>query len=415
MTLTLEPEPKQESTYGLQSLHRVPAQFLKGVGTKVAGEFGDIPGFVQDVIANPIVKASGGEDVPYEESTIGKVLPTTYQHQKKVEAAVPYLKPKNSVEKFANDLGQDITSLFLPSRYMRVAGRLANAVPSLIKSTAVALGAGLVGEGVKQWSGDEQKGNMAKSGSMLLFNMFNPGGAREIERNLYQQRDRLLPAGARVNTNRLSTDLTRRRNDILGNRHVQDLSENERFVINEIDKVLRNVQGGTVEVADIVRMRRSLYDSLEGSVYNAPPGETRRALRRMAEPIGGDLNQTLDLYGRTNPRWLQAQRSADQAHGAIQGSNFVSRIIKNHVSPGSISPALMHLLVGVPAGAGAIIPYAATKVGYQTLRSPELRRHYANVVRNALQGNIPEMQKNIQKLDEQTKKMEKSETFTLED
>ena len=117
----IQKQPSKESTIGMDATYRIPAVSATGVAAELPGIFGDIAKTVNDLVAAPLTKhVFGLEPVSYEESPIGKLLPTTEQHKRNIEEAIPFLKPKNKLEKFSQNIAEDTASLFLPGKIFKM-------------------------------------------------------------------------------------------------------------------------------------------------------------------------------------------------------------------------------------------------------------------------------------------------------
>lgn len=406
MPFKILPDEPKKSSLSSESIHRLPAQAASGVAALAPGIFGDVASAVNNYVAGPIAGAiTGGESIPYEETPIGKLLPTTATHKKNLQEAIPYLKPKNDVEKFTNDVVEDAGSIFLPGVALTKMGLRG---VSALRSFAASLGANSSGEFVKDITGDEQKGAYAKMGTMFLFSALNKPGVQKEIGSLYQRADKLLPANATTNANKLTSELTRLKNQVLSGRQPGDLAASEKFVVDEADTVLRQIKDGNINVNTLKSTLRSLNEKLQKAIYESPDKATRVRAKSLAKGINKAINNTLSDYGKTNPKWWKLQKGANEAFGAVQQSNFITRFIEHNVAGNPLTHGLLHALGVTAGGAGAVIPYQASKLMYRIYKSPELRKHYARIVSSAASENASVMNKEIKKLDEGLSKEDSS-------
>lgn len=405
MAYKLLPETPKPPSISKESIHRLPAQAIKGAAAAVPGIFGDIASLANEYVAGPITKAiTGQETVPYEETPLGKILPTTAQHTRNLESGIPYLKPKNKLEKFVSDVTQDASSLLLPGGALTKAG-LRGTRP--LKGLLTSLGANAGGEFVGQFTGDEKKGAYTKMGLMFLLSSLNKPGAKQAVDDLYARKDALLPPDAMANTGKTVANTNRLKREILQGRGYEDLAASEKFVVDEADKVLRNMQGGQINVKTLESMKRSLNENLEKFVYEAAAKGSKKTARVKAALINGYIKDAMKDYGKANPEWWKLQQSADQAFGAMQQSNFVSNFIQKHVKQGGLAEGLLHLFGGAAETLGTgVIPYQATKILYRIAKSPELAKHYTRVLSSAAAENAPLMNRELRELDQKLKKEE---------
>ena len=106
----LEDEPSDSaiSSFGKESGRHV-ARTTSNLATQAVGLPGDIFSLINEYIAKPTSEAiSGKKGASYEETPLGKILPTTETHRKRLEeTSNGYLKPQNKIEKFVGDVVDD--------------------------------------------------------------------------------------------------------------------------------------------------------------------------------------------------------------------------------------------------------------------------------------------------------------------
>lgn len=408
MAYKILPEQQKPPTFSKESVHRLPAQAVKGAASSIVGFPGDVASLANDYVAGPLSQLITGEKaIPYEQTGIGKLLPTSHTFNKGLERDLPYLKPKNKVEEFVSDVTGDATSLFIPSKGLTKAGLKGS---TAIKSFATSVGANSAGELVSDITGDPQKGAYTKMGTMFLLSSINKPKVKEEIGKLYSKADELLPKNAMVNAGNLEKDLTSLQDKILKGRRAQDLAPSEKFVIDEADKILRQIDFGEANVDTLKASLRSLNENLLKAVYEAPDKGTRTRARKMATQINRSVNNTLAEYGKINPEWYEAHKGASQAFGTMAQSEFISNFIKNNLKD---TPALGHLVhaLGISAGAtGLAVPYQAAKILYRISKSPVLAKHYAKVVSSAAAEDAVLMKKEAEKLNDELKKEELRKT-----
>lgn len=406
MSFKILPEEPKQSTFSRESVHRLPAQAIKGAAAAIPGVLGDLASTLHTFVAKPIAETITGKEEPvYEQSMIGKLLPTTATHKKRLEEGLPYLKPKNKVEKFIGDIGEDAVSLFIPGSILNRVGLRGT---SALNALTTSVGANAAGEAVRDLTGDDTKAAYAKMGTMFLLSAVNKPRASEEITNLYRQSDHLLPPNATVNATRLQNEMNQIRNQVLQGRQLADLAPSEQFVVNEADTILRQINNGQANVGTLSAATRSLNENLQRAVYAAPNQATRVRARRLATQINRNVNNTLSDYGRQNPQWWQTRRSANEAFGTLQQSNFISNFIQNNVIGNPVTHGLLHAFGIGAATATGIVPYQAARLIYQISRSPTLARHYARVVSSAASENASLMNKEIKILDDKMKKEEEA-------
>lgn len=414
MVYRLRPEkvtqPQSKSSLA-EDIARVPLQAGIGALSAAPGWVGNTFEGINDLIAAPITKAITGKSVPYEETYLGKALPTTQTHRKNIDEAIPYLKPKNRIEKFANDVAGDTVELFSPGKVFKM-GKYAL---SPLLSLGISLFGNTTGEGIYQWTGDQSKADMVKSASMIMASLINPMTANQVKNDLYNQANSLLPSGAKVNANNLNSSLTNLESQVLKNRSYNQLAPSERFVVDEVNKIRQSTQSGNVDVDTLVAMKRSLNETLSQFVFDVKDPNAKIRAKSLAKNLIGYLKDTLSDYGKSNPKWWEIQQAADKANGAIAKSNFVSRILEKFMK--GRPEGMAHLFgIGIPAGVSFFSPigggvtalgYQAAKIGTRIAKSPELAKHYAKVTAAALAENPKIIHKELDEMEKELKKEKK--------
>lgn len=403
-----EQEPKKDSI-GIETSYRIPALASSGIAATAAGMFGDIAKTVNDLIAAPLTKhVFGQEPVPYEQTHLGKILPTTAQHQKTLEENISFLKPKNKLERFFQDIAKDAASLYLPGKIFKM-GRYAM---TPLRSLGISTAANVAGAGTGLWTGDKSKGDMVKGGSMIALSLFNPTSAKNISQNLYQSANNILPANATVSSaNQISrlNDLERK---ILQGRQAGNAAPSEKFVLDEIDKFKNLEKNGQINMRSLVAQNRSFNEERSKKIFELTDRASKARAKELAHEISHITKDTMKQYGKQNPKWLEYQEAADKAHSAIAQSNYISRLLEKFMK--GRPEALAHIFgIGIPAGtayftpigaSGGLAAYQAAKIGTRIIKSPELRNHYSKVLGAAAADNAKLVNKELDELEDKIEK-----------
>lgn len=420
MTFRIErPKPKEEpiepKTIGQHAKEavRIPSQLGSSAVSAALGAPGDVLSLLNTLAAAPITKhVLGKQPVPYEQTPIGKLLPTTETHKKRFqESTGGYLAPQNDYEKFANDILTDTASLFLPGKALtKIAGPQSL---NLARSFVTSLGANLAEEGVEQWTRDKGKAGLAKVGSMfLLSTLLGRPKAREFVTDLYKQADAAVPEGATVSAETLSDSLSRLRTKMTQGTQ----APSEKFVVDEIDSVLRHVKDGRIPIDNLRASKRSINEKLSKVLFETPRKSDQARARNLAKTITKQLDNELVRYGRINPQFGKPFEAAEEGFASLAQSNFLSNAIEKNIR---YTPLTAHLLdifgggIGGTLAAGAV-PYQASKLLYQVYKSPTLRRHYMNTLRAAAQQDAPLLNKELKLLDVGLQKEQTKHRFSIQ-
>lgn len=426
--------PQSEENLGAGITRNVARQ-ASNVSTRAIGLPGDIFSLINEYIARPVSKLAGQEDLPYEQTALGKVLPTTEFHRKGVESVTgEYLKPQNDVEKFVDDVVEDTALLFTPGGKLAKSGKLLKGSRQVPKNFYASLGANLAGEGVSQATGREDLGSLAKIGSLGFLSLIDKPSAVKQVGELYGKAEKAIPPGAMANAKKMEVNLDHLKNKVLSGRPSSSLAPSEKFVVDEIDKVLPMIKSGEIDVNTAWALKRSLNENLAKSVFDIPYKNRKRA-KALATQINGQLRDTLDQYGKKNREFGVSFKGADEAFGTIARSEFIKNWIGENVRGTPLTHGLMHLLgssavTSIPGAIGKItgstalgiagssvipVAYQATKLGYQIAKSPTLRKIYADIIKAAAKEDVVSFNKYLKKLDKSLQEEESKSRYEFVD
>lgn len=362
---------------------------------------------------------------------ISKFLPekvqkfTEEQHKKPIERRLPNiaeeeerykkvkgkesLTPHNKYEAYLDSFLRDATGLALG----RVAGpRMGFSPQRSAFISSVGNGAGLLSGEVGASPETQDK---TRTGAMFLASMFNPGGARQVENQLYEASRGLLPPNAATPATQMQTRFTRLQNRL--SRGDPTLPENA-AAINFSEQALNKINNGRISIDELTQLKRDLNQRRASAYTEFGTNKAGRDLYlRNLNDVGRGLDEAIDQYGRTNPNWLRAQREADLAHGAIQGSQQFVNLLRRHKdtlikgaivgSPLAATVAINPTVAAV-MGLTGISAYQAGRIAYQMYRSPALRNYYARLVSDAAQGNVVNLSKDLNKFAKEAEKDQSS-------
>ncbi len=379
------------------------------IGEQIAGAPGDIFSLINDYIARPAVeKITGKEGVSYEETPLGKILPTTQQHRKSTESTIgEYIKPKNKVEKFIDDIVQDATALAIPGAKGAKLGK--TAFSALAKST----GANVLGEVAQDLTADEKKGAYAKLGSLFLFSLFDKPRAAQAIGELYKPLSEKVVNLSPVSAASLENNLGNLKSKLSKG----TLAPSEKFVIDEADTILAKIKNGKITPEEAWASKRSLNEKLSKVLFDIPRKSDQARARKLAKSVIHDLDSTLKQTAKQDPKFYKDLKSADKAFGTIAKSNLVSNYIEKNMKYNPLTHGIMTLFQGSigSSAATAILPYQVGKMLYRITNSPELAKHYANVLSAAAAEDSIVMNREMKKLDQKMQEQDKKTKYILVD
>jgi hypothetical protein len=397
---------------------RQGARTASNIATRAVGLPGDIFSLINQFIAKPATKAiTGQEGVPYEETFLGKALPTTGAHREALASKTgEYLKPRNKIESFVDDVLEDTALLLSPSSVASKGIKAGGVLKSFFKS----VGANLAGETTKQIAGSETAGDITKLGSLLVLSVLDQESAAKQVSKLYKKAENNLPASDMANAKPLEKNLNNLKNDITKYRPEKNLSTAEKYVVTQADKVMDLIHSGEINVQQAWAQKRSLNEELSSLYKEVPTYKDQKKVRALAKQITSLLNSTIKEYGGKNPAFYKPFKEADKAFGALARSNFVSHWIENNVVQSPLTHGLLHVVGGnigsVASGTvGAILPYQAAKLTYRIAKSPTLAKIYGNTLKSAAKEDVKAFNKYLKELDDAMQKEESEDKFEFID
>ena len=394
-----------------------------------AGLPGDIASFLNDFVAAPISSAvTGQEKVPYSETTIGKLLPTSTQTKESLRSISPeYLSPKGKGEEFVDTLIEDTALLFSPSKTKIPFVRSASNAKKLLSSFTTSLGANLVGKGIEDISGgNKERGALTKAGALFTLSLINKPKAAQLASDLYKQAESALPPGAMVNASKLEKGLTGLKEKMTKG----TIAPSEKFVIDEVDAVLGKIKNGKIPVEEAWAAKRSLNEKLNQHLFQNPEKGAQARARKLASGIQHELGTVIDDYGSNHPKFGLPFKNAEEAFGTIAKSKFITRFIDKNLKYSPLTSGIMHLFgsglgsavagagasaigAGLSGGAAVAAAYPATQLAYRISKSPTLRKHYLNTIKAASAEDAILFNKELQRLDESIQKEQKRDKYRI--
>lgn len=395
----IEDEPKNlASTIGKEGL-RHGARTASNIATRAVGLPGDIFSLVNDFIAKPAAKfITGEEGSAYEDTLLGKVLPTTETHRKGLESKTgEYLKPQNKIEKFVDDTIEDASLILNPTKLI---SKGISKVPLVFKSLAKSLGANVAGESAKELGANESGSGFAKIGALFFLSVLDqPAAAKQVGK-LYKEAEANLPPAAMANAKNLEKKINSLEKGITKYRPKENLSPSEKFVINQTDKVMNLIHSGEINVQQAIAQKRSLNQELATLYKEVPKFGDQKKVKGLAKQINSFLNEAIADYGKKNPKFYKPYKDADQAFGTLAQSNFISNWVEKSVVQHPVTNGLIHLFGPVAkTAATAAIPYQAAKLGYRIAKSKPLRKIYMNALNAAAKEDTNAFNKYFKELD----------------
>lgn len=360
-------------------------QTTKAIGEKLP----EVPKFLEgspSPIREPLKKAA-------------ETLPTSKKlKQKATEQSKGYLEPRNELESFADDVFSDAASLLLPGK---------TKIPF-----AKSLGVALAGNSAKEFAKEAGVGDtgqfLTKLGTMFFAGSLKPGQADKLVKSLYEKSHKAVPKDTMLNSDALIKNA-----DKLENELKKGLSTSTKEPILKDLKELKNKgAGGAIPFEDVIESYRNINEKMTSKhLFETLNKPEQKILKQNYNKLKDVLSQSLNDYGKHNPEFINNWRAANEGYSAIQQSKRISNSLKKafqlkHVLTSGPAYAFLHYLhpaIGMKTIAGTAAGFGFLKgseLAARFAKSPNLRRHYLNLIKDSAEENIPGLIKNISKLNE---------------
>ncbi len=386
-----------------REIERGQARTLSRIGETVLGAPGDISNLVTNLFGLP-------------KSPIGHVSSENLQKGSE-KLTKGYTKPGTEFEKTVDDAAKTFAAMALPGSWGY----------SFARNLGIPLAATLAKEGVKQYGG-EKAGTYAELGVMLgldlLGGRISSGGGKGYANKLFQERNKTIPEGAKLPTENLQKSMSSLRKQLEeGGKATSTEAALEK--LDEISKKIKQSKGD-LGIKEMTKFQERINERIleqGGFKLETPPKVRERSVENLNK-VKSLVIKGLEEYGeKQNPEFLKLHKQANKAFSTFEQSNVISNFIQKKFgnkikSPlvkilfglggaGSVGTAALKLPAlaasGGAIGAGGTALYQGMKILYRVAKSPELRKHYTDVVKHALAGNVLKTEKSLKELDKRLK------------
>jgi len=181
-------------------------------------------------------------------------------------------------------------------------------------------------------------------------------------------------------------------------------------VLKPLQDLKAHIKKGRMKVSDarqakidINELRESLFDEVKGKT-------ARKGARTKLNDISRALDKGLEGYGKTNPKFYEPYKEANEAYAGFHQSQKVGRFLSRMLKLGKFSKGGLLLLEAIlkptalPYTVGA---YGALKGGEllaRALKNPTLKKYYSDILTQSLKENGAGTVRSLRKLEEGLRK-----------
>lgn len=329
------------------------------------------------------------EAVPIAKTVTGLLnyLPTSSSLKKKSgELTKGYTDPKGNAERIGDEVWENIVSSSLPGQGPK----------NVWRNIAAPIVSTLGKEAVKDLGGSEKSQALTQFGLNLaipLMGVNAPGYVKNLRDDVMKSTPKIS-----VNTNQLipkAHNLKFRLEQGLG-------SNSENRALTTLNNLTKKIEIGNISADELVRSNISLNEIVgDPALYGQG--------RHWFDEMRGMIQDGMKEVGKQNPEWYQNWKNWNESYGAVQKSNYVANVVRNHMENTPLMSEGARSLFGAAAhgtakAAAALPPvyavYKGTQVLHRMAKSPTLMRYYTDAIGNILKGNIATGTSNLNKLDE---------------
>lgn len=220
----------------------------------------------------------------------------------------------------------------------------------------------------------------------------------QINSETYKKAYSLLPETAEVSSGNLEKIVKSLNKSLLKGGQ----APSEKAVLDFSSKVLGKISGGKIKVEELTALKRSLNEIISLDEVRRAPKRARTLLKQ----ISGAMDESINQYGKSNPKFLKLYREANSAFKGINEASYIESFIKKHplvaVHGGATLKYLLPSVTGTTALTGTAL-VKATEVAAALARNPGLRKLYFKFLQNASQDLVKPASESLRKFNEQLK------------
>ena len=414
-----EQEEDEHDESLLRKFSRGKARFAADVTESVLGIPGNLMSFVHQGTGPLTEKLTGEKEVPYSDTIVGKVFPTT---QKFMEGRPDYLKPQTPGEASASEWTQELTDLMIPlpgPKKAKIATKgvdIAREFGKRLSKNAAILGTGNLAKSIAEDFGvSDENAAWVKAGTVFLGSLATASGVKGAEKfgkELYSEAKELRPKNALLDARKWAVKAKALKKELERGGTSPATSKS----ITKLDEMIFSVRKNAnyIPIDDLEEFSRKLnieraglYDEFKGNKIGA------KTARKNLDSVSSLIAEGIKEYGETNKPWYSKWKEAQGVHGAIEQSKSVSKWlgknIKNLGKAGGsalVGEAIVHPDAVIPALGGTVTGLVGLKGAElisRIMKNKSLRKYYLNILDGAARKDAAFVSHNLSRLEKEIK------------
>jgi hypothetical protein len=387
-------EPKAETIEPIR--HQLMQKLVEPITeftSAALGAPGDVLSLANEFIAKPISKKiTGQEGQPFEETAVGKLIPTSQKlHQIAEQAAAEKLRPETTGEELLGTTAGFLGSMIgLGAKGIGKAGTIPfikKALPGSVKTVLSAFAPASAFVAAKKADLPPWMQVGATIGTAALTHKLTNKSIPQISSELFETRNSLAKDVMMPGTP-LANDLS----NLYGEMQKGGTTSVEKHIMTFLDNIKSKAEGGDVPLEEILKARTKLMQ--ESRMFT--PHQ-----RKGTEKFWNDAERILDNHIKKyeNPEFQKINTEANSLYKGIKESKRIERFLGKHKKEtltGAGSLFLSHFLrdiTGISLASPTTVLSIAT--GLKTynftralIRNAGFRKAYKDVLKNASNENV---------------------------
>lgn len=392
----------------IQSGLRGAARTSSRIGETIGGLPGDLLNLLGKATTYGVEKLAGEEKAQKFKETLEstapfKLLPTSESIRERMASATRgYTEPKSENEQYLDELTQLATAIYSPGKDPIKFKSLATSIGKAFGKSGAAVGAK---ETAKGFGATPEQQLATETGTLLLTSLIRPGAANKYAGKLYKDAQAQIPKGVTINTGKLVKDLAKTETELLKG----ETTATKKKVLDSLENLKNKSAKGKISPVELTDFYKDINETLSSkNLFDQFGGMSKleqKLLRQRYDLLRNDIRNTLQEYGKINPKFYNSWSKANEVYSTVAQSKRVSNFIKKNANKGiagALFGAAEFPAAIVPAAKAAGAGYAGLKTGeimYRIAKSPELKKFYSDTLKFALEENVPAMNQSLKKLE----------------
>lgn len=315
-----------------------------------------------------------------------------------------YLQPQDEYEQAADELIGDFVSFVTP---------LSGPLKIGAKSAALISGAGTAAKQLaKSLDFGEGAQQGVKLGAMLATSLAGQPRLNAYKESLYEAAHEALPEGAYVSAEKLLPSI-RKAEKFATAGHVSAAEKEALEYLRSVEDKIR-YGSKTVPLDSVWRLKKDLN---EMAFKSSRVAETKAA-QQLLRPVREGLNETIKDARKAYPKFVDNLTAADEIHKAVNSSGIVGQFLRDNIKLDALKSPLtstvlgMSYMAGVPVVKGSLAAGLGKSIylaGEAAVKSPQVRKYYADTIKAAMRQNATATLKSARLLDNALAKEEGNE------